>query len=304
MRAVVLTLSLLATGTAQAQTADVQALVRAGLDLRRDHRDEEALAVFERAWSLSHGPRERAQMGFAEQALGRWADAEAHLREALSASTDPWVVERRGVIEEALAEVGAHLGELEVRGDAPGAEVRVDGRVVGTLPFARPVRVRAGRLVIEVSAPQRVAVLRDVEVRARGVTRETVTLAPVAEPTASTPAGSAGQRVLAWVLAGGAAVGVGVGVGGLVLRNDAAVRWNDDACLAGGRTRQDNCAIDLAEGERYGVMTGVGFGVGGALAVTSAVLFLTLPDARVGGSARLACGPGPGTVGLACGGTL
>lgn len=303
MRVKVLTWSLLlATSTARAQTAEVQGLVRAGLDLRRERRDEEALAAFQRAWELSHGPRERAQMGFAEQALGRWTDADTHLREALSASTDPWVAERREVIEEALREVDAHLGTLEVRGNVPGAEVRLDGRVVGALPFARPVRVGVGRVAMEVVAPQRVTVRREVRVRARELTRETVELAPAASPAPR--AGMSGARVMAWVAAGGAAVGLGVGVAGLLLRNDAASRWNSDACLVGGRTRRDNCAAELAAGERNELMTGVGFGVGGALAVTSAVLFLTMPAGRSTGMARLVCGPGPGSIGVACGGAL
>ncbi len=303
MRAMVVTLSLLATGTAQAQTAEVQGLVRAGLDLRRERRDEEALATFRRAWELSHGPRERAQMGFAEQALGRWTDAEDHLREALSASTDPWVAERREVIEEALTEVDAHLGTLEVRGNVPGAEVRIDGRIVGALPFARPVRVRAGRVSMEVSAAERVAVRREVRVRAHELTRETVELAPAVAPQTAR-GGVSGARVMAWIAAGGAALGAGVGVAGLLLRNDAALRWNSDACLAGGRTRQDNCADELAAGERNAVMTGIGFGVGGALAVTSAVLFATMPAEGTRGMAGPVCGPGPGSIGVACGGTL
>lgn len=303
MRFMALTLSLLATGTAAAQTADVQALVNAGLELRREHRDAEALATFERAWSLSHGPRERAQVGFAEQALGRWADADAHLREALSASTDPWIVERRAVLEEALTEIDAHLGTLEVRGNVPGAEVRLDGRVVGALPFARPVRVQAGRVSMEVSAPQRVTVRRDVRVRARELTRESVDLA-LATPATPTSSAATTRRVFAWVAAGGAAVGLGVGVAGLLLRNDAAARWNGDACLSGGRTREANCGSLRADGERDEVLSGLGFGLGGALAVTSLLLFVTLPSERGEATARLACGPGPGSLGVSCGGTL
>ena len=42
-----------------------------------------------------------------------------------------------------MRDVGQHVGSLDVRGNVAGAEVRVEGRRVGSLPFARPVRVAA-----------------------------------------------------------------------------------------------------------------------------------------------------------------
>ena len=271
MRRGSLLLAMLVPCAASAQTVDVDTLVHDGLDLRRRRRDAEALTVFQRAWDLSHAPRERAQMGFAEQALGRWVDAELHLREARSASTDPWIVERAAVLNEALGEVARHLGTLDVHANVVGAEVRVDGRDVGTLPFVRPVRAPVGVVSLEVSAAQHLRVRRDVRVHAGELTRESVTLVPIAGAPPADRAAT--RRVLAWVTAGGAVMGFGVGVVGLVA--------NDGAAGAAGLV------------------------LGGALATTSAVLFLTLPgrvpETR---SARFGCGFGPGDLGLACGGTL
>ncbi|MBK6534399.1 MAG: hypothetical protein IPF99_33995 [Deltaproteobacteria bacterium] len=114
------------TSTAEAQSPEVNALVHQGVELRRERRDREALEVFLRAWEVSHAPRVMAQIGFAELALGRWVDAEAHLVEAHSAATDPWITEHRELLEEAMREVGRHMGSLDVRGNVAGAEVRVE----------------------------------------------------------------------------------------------------------------------------------------------------------------------------------
>lgn len=304
MRAVLLLLALSVPRAALGQTVDVDTLVRDGLDLRRQRRDAEALSVFQRAWAISHAPRERAQMGFAEQALGHWIDAEVYLREARSATSDPWIAERAAVIDDALREVARHLGDLDVQGNVPGAEVRVDGRAVGTLPFARPVRAPVGTVSLEVSAARYHRVRRDVRVSAGELARESVVLVPLAG--AGGPADPAAtRRVLAWAAAGGAAVGLGVGVAGLIARNAAADRWNSNACLAGGQPREVNCAVHGADGRSAELVSGVGFVLGGALAVTSAVLFLTLPGrAPAAYRARYGCGPGPGDLGVACGGAL
>src|SRR5262245_713516 len=70
---------------------DEDALIRRGLELRRRGDDAAALPHFERAYWLAQSPRSAAQLGFAEQALGRWSDAEVHVAEALRAGDDPWV---------------------------------------------------------------------------------------------------------------------------------------------------------------------------------------------------------------------
>ena len=61
-------------------------------------------------------------------------------------------------------------------------------------------------------------------------------------------------------------------------------------------------AVSEAEssGLLWGVLQGVGFGLGGALAVTSVVLFATEPAGRPAATTRVRCGQGPGTVGVEC----
>lgn len=77
----------------QAQSPDQ--LIEAGVAARRGGDDERALVLFTQAWASGHSPRARAQMGLAEQALGKFVDAEAHLSEALAAPGDAWITARR-----------------------------------------------------------------------------------------------------------------------------------------------------------------------------------------------------------------
>jgi hypothetical protein len=308
------------TSTAGAQSVDVNALVHQGVELRRERRDREALEVFLRAWEVSHAPRVMAQIGFAELALGRWVDAEAHLIEAHSAATDPWIAEHRALLEESMRDVGQHVGSLDVRGNVAGAEVRVEGQRVGALPFARLVRVAAGTTTLEVGAPGYLPVRRSIVVAPGSLTRETVSLLAIDGPFGAPPppllddarppvavSHDAGptMRALGWTAAGGALLGVGIGVAALVVRNDAVGRWNSDACLANGRTRLENCGGEQDTAVTIGAVSVAAWVTGAALAVTSVVLLVTAPSsagrARAG---RFGCGIGPGDVGVTCGGTL
>jgi hypothetical protein len=305
--------------TAGAQSLDVNAMVHQGVELRRQRRDREALEVFLRAWEVSHAPRVMAQIGFAELALGRWVDAEAHLTEAHSAATDPWIAEHRALLEESLRDVGQHVGSLDVRGNVAGAEVRVEGHRVGSLPFARLVRVAAGTTTLEVGAPGYLPVRRSIVVAPGSLTRETVSLLAIDGPFGSTPpllddarppvavSHDAGptMRALGWTAAGGALLGVGIGVAALVVRNDAVGRWNSDACLANGRTRLENCGDEQDTAVTFGAVSVAAWVTGAALAVTSVVLFVAAPSSA--GRSRagsIGCGIGPGDVGVTCGGTL
>jgi hypothetical protein len=200
-------LALLASVAAGDETED---LIQQGVELRHQGRDREALELFARAHLAAPTPRSAAQLGLAEQALGRWVDAEQHLRAALAAD-DPWVAENREPLEASLAFVAQHLAELEVIGP-PGATLSVDGRAVATLPMGAPVRVVAGLLAIEVRAPGRLPVARSVLAQEGQRARETVELAPLPQVAAPAPASAPAARPRArwwwWAIGGAALVAV------------------------------------------------------------------------------------------------
>ena len=178
---------------ARAQPADPAAvaesddLILQGLKLREQGQDAGALLLFERAQQLAPTPRALTQRALAEQALGSWVQAEAHLKEALAAPADAWIEQHRATLERSLATIGDHLGTLQVNGGLPGAELFIDGQQVGTLPLAASLRVVVGRSMLEVKLPGHYPVRREIAVRAGSISTETIELVPVPVPAQPAP---------------------------------------------------------------------------------------------------------------------
>jgi hypothetical protein len=158
--------------------ADAEAAIKRGIELRRRGDDARALEEFKAACALVRSPRALGQLGFAEQALGRWRDAEQDLGQALAGASadDAWIKKNRATLERSRASVSAHLGSLEVLGGPEGAEIRVEGRLAGRLPLPGPLRVAAGTVGVEVRAEGHLATSRSVTIAAGELSRETVNL--------------------------------------------------------------------------------------------------------------------------------
>jgi hypothetical protein len=140
----------LAVPARAAESADQ--LIRKGLEMRKRGDDLGALPLFEQAYKLSPTPRAAAQRAFCAQALGRWTQVESDLTEALKSPDDPWVKKNRGAIEQSLSEAKMKVAVIEVIGEPPGADVLVNGKVVGQLPLPGPVRIEAGEIDVELRA--------------------------------------------------------------------------------------------------------------------------------------------------------
>ena len=172
---------------ASAQAVDAETLARQGLALRRERHDAEALVAFRQSYALRPAPRTLAQIALAEQALGRWGDAEAHLRTALDSTDDPWIAGHRQVLATGLADIEGHLGTLEVDSNVPGAEIWINGaRAAAVTPATKALRVEAGSVAIEVRASGYAPSRRNTSVGAGETARETIPLVPLS-PMASEP---------------------------------------------------------------------------------------------------------------------
>jgi hypothetical protein len=169
-----------AEGNASAQE---EALIKHGLELREKSDDEDALAEFQRAYRLSGSGRALAQVALAEQAIGRWVDAQTNLTQALEHANDPWIARNEKLLRQALASIQGHTGSLEITGAVPGAEILINNEKVGTVPMAA-VLVPAGSVALEVRARGYLPVVRTIVVPARGLARERVVL--VAAPAVTT----------------------------------------------------------------------------------------------------------------------
>jgi tetratricopeptide (TPR) repeat protein len=314
-----------AQARAQAQTTapndEAESLIRRGVELRSSGQDAEALALFQQAWTLTRSPRARAQIGLAEQALGRWIDADDHIGEALDAAADPWVLRNRAALEGARVAVRRRLSTLDVRDAPAGAELWVNGTRRATLPLREPIRVVAGTVAIELRATGFRTVQRDVIVEAGVAARESVTMLPSGAESAGGASGAgptvgaAGPSVAPSppsplrtagiaALAAGGAVTIGAVIAHAV-RESTAGRWNSDDCLSPtGATRGETCPSEWATLQTTSTLSVVSYVAGGTLVAAGAVLLGlgAARDARESPArASVRCAPDFTRPGLVCG---
>ncbi len=123
------------------------------------------------------------------------------------------------------------------------------------------------------------------------------------------PPGTARSEPSPWRWAGVAGVGIGAaalvgGVAAAVLRESHAASWNSADCLRNGQTRAGNCGAERDAANQAQGWSIAGFAVGGALAISGAVVWLWSGRATstraLASRTALRCEPGPGTAGVAC----
>jgi hypothetical protein len=309
---------------------DAEKLIRQGIELRKAHDDEGAARAFQQAYDRVHTARAAGQLGLAEQALGRWEDAERHVGEALHETSDPWVSKNRATLDEALGTIEAHLGRVEVLGDPEGAEVSVNGRPVGKLPLADAVRVSAGEVDVEMRAPGYVPAQRTLSIIGGQYQRLVLHLAKEAAPEAtaagSKPAGgeasdslgpgpttpvvtstpAAGppsqlRTVLKWSAAGAAGVGLAVGVVATILHASNVSKFdnnpancadnNGQAVHQQGGSPAPECQGELNAYRDDTTWAIIGFAGAGAFAATWLVLQLTEGRAHAPAGQQALAGP-------------
>lgn len=126
--------------------------IRKGVDLRKQGKNEAALAEFVKAFELAHTPRAAAQLGLCEQALSKWIDANLHLSVALAADTDPWVAQNKPTLQASLDAVQKHLGRIDFDGDPATAIVLVDREMLGRLSDKPNIFVEPGNVKVHIRA--------------------------------------------------------------------------------------------------------------------------------------------------------
>lgn len=301
---------------------------------RAEHRDADALSLFQALYTRSQEPRALAQVALAEAALGRWLDAEAHLIEALTALRDVWITRNRMSLLATLETMRAHVGTLVVTADDDRAEVWIDGRRVGAV--SAPLHVLAGEVAFEVRAEGRTTVSRTVTVPPNAMAREEVRFSSDETPATATPrAGDVAQppvtasvapspaegtpatleapvvdqggtqRSLGWVGVGTGIALVAGGVAAWFLGRGAADAYNNDPSCpgVGAPTQSDACASTQSTAATLEPLGWTAIGVGSVLAVTGAILVGTAPSARRATTSTAGrCSPMMGPwQGLACG---
>lgn len=122
-----------------------------GVSFFREEDYSAALVEFKRAYALVPHHKVLFNIGQVYIELHQYAEAVDHLERYLEQGGEGIDDTRRSEVEDLIADQRARVATLVVRVSEPGAEVNVDGRVVGVTPFDRPLRLHPGNLRIRVS---------------------------------------------------------------------------------------------------------------------------------------------------------
>lgn len=112
---------------------------------------ERALAAYQKAFDLVHNPKVLFPIATAEEKLGRWVDAAGHYRSFLADAGDI-DAKLRAEAERRLENVKFNLGVLALSVTPDGAQISIDGAVVGTSPLAAPLFLAAGEYTLAITA--------------------------------------------------------------------------------------------------------------------------------------------------------
>lgn len=304
--------------------AQLDAPIQQGIALRRAGNDEGALALFlDLERRNPDSIRVLLHVTAAAQATGRWVMAYNYLRKASSHKDDPYYLRYRSAIKSIEDAIAQHVGQFRVVGTPIGAEVRINGEVVGNLPMAAPNPIEVGQYVLEVSKPGFYPLRRSISVGpGSGLTQEAVDLrvrtaaseALDAHGKATNASGDSHElerrpwwhaRWLTWTLAGATAATAAVSVTALVYRNDRAGRWNGAGCLDGTKTRQEVCGNvrdDVSLGQSIAVGSGIAAVLFGGATLTQAILSTERAPVPAASRRQLTCSPGFAT--LSCFGSF
>ncbi len=316
------TVPALAGNDSNGDDPQLEAPIQQGIALRRAGNDEAALALFvELEQTNPDSVRVLLHITAAAQATGRWMMAYTYLQKAFAHKNEPYFIRYRSAIKSIDDATAQHIGQFRAVGEPVGAEVRLNGESVGTLPMAEPQAIEVGQYVLEVTKPGFYPLRRTVSVApGSALTQESVNLRAGLSPANTLAAGSsdAGSpasgaqrgaddqawwraRWLTWTLGGATVVTAAISVGALAYRNNRADHWNSNACLNGTLTREEVCGSvrdDITTAQNVAIGTGIAAIVLGGATVTQAILSSERPPAT---SAKakgpsVQCSPGLGSI--------
>ncbi len=280
-------------------------------------RYEDAYHAFKKAYELSHSPKILGNMGLCAMKLERDGEAIAAYKRYLDLADDIQPDERAQIEHDVKLLEGA--AKLELRVEPEGSmvldeRVPVQGERVrnqyGPVSGAISLRLRPGTHHLVVKNEGYADGTLDIELEPGAKTSRDVVLAkPTVAAVGDKPDAPKGPLPAGAFAALGVtlALGVGAGVtGGLALQNH---RKYSDAINAGDQPGADDLA---SKGKTLNTVADVLFGVTGAGAVTTIVLFAVLPRGPVSPDApgkpamgaRLYPTAGPGLAGFGLGGSF
>jgi tetratricopeptide (TPR) repeat protein len=212
-----------------------------GLAASNAQRLSEAADEFQKAYELWPDYKVLYNIGRVRVALGQPVEVvdafEAYLTKGGAEITD----ERRDEVRKEIENQQARIAMITVQASAEGADLRLDGRLIGHSPLPGPIRVAAGKHTLEALLPDRPTQLRELELTGGAALVVVLTFpappalaAPAPPPTHVPPLldqpreAPRGRRTTGYVIGGVGAVvllaGAAVALESSLAANDAKAR--------------------------------------------------------------------------------
>ena len=162
------------------------------------------------AWTLKRSYDIAANLGTVELELGMNRDAAEHLTYSVRTFPSTGKKKNLAVTKQQLDEARKQVGALSIKANVDGAEVLVDGAVVGRAPMVDEVFVEAGARTVEAKSSGFATGRVVVQVAKGGTEGVTLTLVAVVAPVASVgapPGPPSGSAVVAPLVPAGSSTG-------------------------------------------------------------------------------------------------
>jgi len=273
-----------------AQASDrADMLLKEGIALANQSKWAESKAKLEQAFELKKSYDIAGNLALVEDELGDHAAAANHLDFAIRTFPASGKPEHRQTLRDQMAKVQKTVGSIRFDLREPGCTVKIDGAPVETESLATGVYVAPGQRKVVVTkegfkdftSEEKVAVDAYVVVTVRMEKKENGGGAGIVTPQP----GEARPLWPAFLLGGLSAVGVGVGIAGVVV---AAGKDSDAEALASGGSCSPPTSGCLTDGQTLADERGtfnsvgtVGWIVGGT-ALVGMITYLLVPDAEAG----------------------
>jgi hypothetical protein len=313
-----------ANSDANGDDPQLEAPIQEGIALRRAGNDEAALTLFLNLERTNPDSiRVLLHITAAAQATGRWMMAYSYLHKAAAHRNEPYFVRYRTAIKGIEDATTQHIGQFRAVGAPDGAEVRLNGEVVGTLPMTDAKPVEVGQYILEVAKPGFYPLRRSVSIGPGStLTQEAVELRPGALASASAGGPKSGRysastardteppsgwraRWVTWTLGGATAASAATAAVALVYRNERADHWNSTGCLDGTKTREQVCGgvrDDISLAQNVAIGAGISAVAFGGATLAQALISAQHSPVATAKAPSFTCSPGLAS--LLCGGSF
>lgn len=236
---------------------------------------KEAEEAYQKAWDLQHSSYIAANLGNVELLLGQKCEAAEHLQFAYDEFPPVGKPEEKAHLLELVKKARRQMAYLDVDVDVAGAEVRVDGKPMGTSPLPRELCVEQGFRTVEA----RRAGYNGASKKPHAVNGLATVVALHLTPRPTSFFDGKSAAVIA-VGGGLTAVGLGLGIGGMVDANTKRSRTRElqgqlpvDQCTdtQGLCLELDSALADVDTSTNLAIVGFVGAGV--AAVATGVYLF-------------------------------